>query len=372
MGGIGPGPFCGMLLADMGAEILRIERPFATDPVAIPEPYDLLHRGRPSLRIDLKSAIGVDAVLKLCETADALFEGFRPGVMEQLGLGPDECRAVNPKLVYGRITGWGQDGPLASTAGHDGNYASLAGAIGAIGPRSGAPSVPLNLIADFGGGGAYLAIGLLAAMLEAHKSGQGQVVDAAMVDGSASLMTLFYGLHAAGLWKDERNSNLLDGAAPFYRPYWTSDDRYVFVAAIEPKFFALLLEKTGVAGIHRAEQFDQSKWSSQSAMLAAEFATKTRAEWESVFEGTDGCVTPVLSLTEAPGHPHNRARETFVEVDEVVQPAPAPRFSRTKSEIRARPAEQRAAVRELLANWGIAEEELPGVLWPESGEPSSP
>ena len=254
-------------------------------------------------------------MLKLCGKADALFEGFRPGVMEQLGLGPEACQAANQKLVYGRVTGWGQDGPLASSAGHDGNYAAIAGAVGAIGERDGPPAVPLNLVGDYGGGGAYLAIGLLAALLEAQRSGRGQVVDAAMVDGAASLMALFYGLHAGGLWHDRRGSNLLDGGAPFYRPYRTKDGEYVFVAAIEPRFFAELLRVAEIDDIDPDTRFEPSTWPGQLERFTRVFATRTRQEWTERFSGTDACVAPVLSLAEAPGHPHNQARGTFIEVD---------------------------------------------------------
>jgi alpha-methylacyl-CoA racemase len=334
IGSIGPGPFCGMLLADMGADVLRIERPGHSAPGAdLPRRFQLMNRGRPAITLDLKTPAGVRRVLELCKRADALFEGNRPGVMEKLGLGPDVCMAVNPRLVYGRMTGWGQQGPLAPTAGHDANYAAVSGAIGAIGPRDGPPVLPLNLVADFGGGGAYLAIGLLAALLEAQRSGKGQVVDAAMVDGAASLMTLFYGLLAAGAWKDQRGSNLLDGAAPFYRPYRTKDGEYVVVCAIEPQFFAELLEKAQIDEIDAAEQFDSSRWAAHIAILERKFEGESRDHWASLFAGSDACVAPVLSLREAPAHPHNRERETFIEIDGVLQPAPAPRFSRTQSAV---------------------------------------
>jgi len=330
--GIGPGPFCGMLLADMGADLIRIERPGGAGAgVDIPAPYNVLLRGRPGITLDLKTSKGVEKVLSMCERADALFEGFRPGVMEQFGLGPGDCQAVNEKLVYGRVTGWGQDGPLAMRAGHDGNYAAIVGAIAAIGDKDGPPAVPLNLIGDYGGGGTYLAIGILAALLEATRSGRGQVVDAAMIDGAASLMSVFYGLLAGGLWKDARGSNLLDGAAPFYRPYRTRDDAYVFVGPIEPKFFAELLERLELHDVDPAAQYDQSQWGVLEDKLAAAFALKTREQWTVLFDGSDSCVAPVLSMAEAPGHPHNEARGLFVNIDDVIQPAPAPRFSRTES-----------------------------------------
>jgi alpha-methylacyl-CoA racemase len=343
-----------MLLADMGADLIRVARPGGAEAgVDIPERHNVLIRGRPTINVDLKSADGVELVLKLCEKADALFEGFRPGVMEHLGLGPDQCMAVNPGLVYGRVTGWGQEGPLAASAGHDGNYASIVGAIGAIGDKGGPPAVPLNLIGDYGGGGAYLAIGLLAAMLEAQRSGKGQVVDAAMVDGAASLMSLFYGLHAGGMWLDQRGSNLLDGGAPFYRPYETRDKAYVFVAAIEPKFFGELLRLAGVSDIDPVAQFDQSTWPAQLESFTRAFAAKTRDEWTDLFAATDACVAPVLSLAEAPDHPHNRARQAFVDVDGVVQPAPAPRFSRTESELACTTEADDEHKLGILHRWGL-------------------
>ena len=294
--GIGPGQFCGMLLADMGAQIIRIERKGETDfGIGMPAKFNLMNRSRPSIGVDLKSPAGVDLVLKLCNSADALFEGFRPGVMERLGLGPNECMARNTRLVYGRMTGWGQKGPLANAAGHDGNYASLAGVIGAIGEKDGPPSIPLNLTADFGGGGVYLAMGILAALLETSRSGKGQVVDAAMVDGAASLMTMFYGLHAGDFWSDKRGSNFLDGAAPFYRAYRTRDEQYVIVCAIERRFFKALLESLAIDDIDLAEQHDQRKWRQQIELLEGFFASKTRDEWCTLLEGTDACFAPVLT-----------------------------------------------------------------------------
>lgn len=357
--GIGPGQFCGMLLADMGAQLIRIDRPGESDyDIGIPAEFNLMNRSRPVMRVDLKTAAGIDLVLRLCEGADALFEGFRPGAMERLGLGPNECMARNGKLVYGRMTGWGQTGPLADAVGHDGNYAALAGVIAAIGERDGPPSIPLNLTADFGGGGAYLAMGILAALLEAGRSGKGQVVDAAMVDGAASQMTLFYGLHAGGLWQDQRGSNILDGAAPFYRAYRTSDDRYIIVCAIERRFFKALLELLGIDDTTLAEQYDRSKWPKQIARFTSVFAGRTRDEWCTLLEGTDACFAPVLSLTEAPQHEHNQSRGTFVDVDGVTQPAPAPRFSRTVSEIGNAPGAVNADVVEVLLDWGLSDAEI--------------
>ena len=357
--GIGPGQFCGMLLADMGAQLIRIDRKSDADlGIGMPAKFNLMNRSRPAIGVDLKSPSGVELVLKLCESADALFEGFRPGVMERLGLGPDDCMGRNQSLVYGRMTGWGQTGPLADAVGHDGNYASLAGVIGAIGDRDGPPSIPLNLTADFGGGGAYLAMGILAALLETSRSGKGQVVDAAMVDGAASLMTMFYGLHAGGIWRDQRGSNLLDGAAPFYRAYRTSDEQYVIVCAIERRFFKALLDSLGVDDIDSVEQHDQSKWPQQIERLEAVFANKTRDEWCALLEGSDACFAPVLSLAEAPDHEHNKARMTFVDVDGVTQPAPAPRFSRTASEISQAPVATSADFRSTLTDWGLSDSDI--------------
>ena len=356
--GIGPSQFCGMLLADMGAQVIRVARPETGDPaVEIPVRFNLMNRGRPTVRVDLKSGQGVELVLRLCETADALFEGFRPGVMESLGLGPDDCMARNPRLVYGRMTGWGQDGPLAEVAGHDTNYIALAGALHAIGPADRPPPIPLNLIGDFGGGALYLAMGLLAAMLEAQRSGKGQVVDAAMVDGAASLLTLFHGLLAEGRWTDRRERNVLDGAAPFVRCYATRDGEYVAVCAIENRFFRNLLEALEVTEINGSDQYHVESWPEQVAIFERVFATRTRDEWAEILESADTCATPVLSLVEAPQHPHNRARKTFVTVDGVEQPAPAPRFSRTPSGIRGGPSEP-ADMGAVLAEWGLGEDDI--------------
>ena len=354
--GIGPGPFCGMLLADMGAQVIRVDR-LTESGLGVPldAKYKLMHRSRPSISVDLKHPDGVKFVLSLCEDADALFEGFRPGVMERLGLGPDECRNRNKRLVYGRITGWGQDGPMASAVGHDGNYIGLAGLLSTIGEQGGLPVVPLNLTADFGGGGLYLAMGMLAAMLEAGKSGEGQVVDAAMVDGAASLMTMFYGLRAAGMWGDERGENILDGGAPFYRTYRCKDRESIIVCAIEKKFFNNLLSTLSINDLDPKDQFDKAKWSEHAARFEEIFSTKTRDEWCSLFDGKDACVGPVLSMTEAQTHPHNKARNTFQEIDGVVQPAPAPRFSRTPSEITCPPE---AVGIEALNDWPVDQTEI--------------
>ncbi len=357
--GIGPGPFCAMMLSDMGAEVLRVDRTeesglgVKTDPRT-----DLLNRGRRSVALNLKDPAGVAALLRLVEQADALIEGFRPGVAERLGIGPDDCRKRNAKLVYGRMTGWGQTGTLAHAAGHDINYIALSGALHAIGPQEGKPSVPLNLVGDFGGGGVYLAFGVVCALLEARQSGQGQVVDAAMTDGAASLMTMFYGMKAAGLWQDRRGVNLLDGAAPFYDVYETADGKHVAIGSIEPKFYAELMEKSGLKEAGLAQQFDIGNWPATKQSIADAFKTKSRDEWCAVMEGSDVCFAPVLSLEEAPGHPHNAARETFVEVDGIVQPAPAPRFSRTAPGIQSPPAAPGQHTDEALADWGLSADEI--------------
>lgn len=357
--GIGPGQFCGMLLADMGAQLIRIERPAVTDlGIPIPSRFNLMNRSRPTIAVDLKTRGGRDLVLRLCEDADAIFEGFRPGAMEKLGLGPSDCMARNERLVYGRMTGYGQAGPLADSAGHDTNYIALAGALHGIGDTDRPPPIPLNLIGDFGGGGVYLAMGMLAAMLEAARSGKGQIVDAAMVDGAASMMTMFYGLLAAGMWQDRRQSNLLDGAAPFVKVYETSDKKYIAVCAIERRFYKALLESLDVTDIDPAEQYETDCWPAHEAIFAKTFRARTRDEWSDILHGTDSCAAPVLSMTEAPEHAHNAARKTFVEVDGVLQPGPAPRFSRTPSEIQHAPAEAGANDREALTNWGLTEVEI--------------
>jgi alpha-methylacyl-CoA racemase len=357
--GIGPGQFCGMLLADMGAQLIRVDRKSGADlGIGIPARINLMNRSRPTIAIDLKQEKGAELVLRLCEDADALFEGYRPGVMERLGLGPEQCMQRNERLVYGRMTGWGQSGPLANSVGHDTNYIALTGALHSIGEKDRPPPIPLNLIGDFGGGGIYLAMGMLAAMLEASKSGKGQIVDAAMVDGVASMMTVFYGMLAGGMWKDERHSNLLDGAAPFFRNYETSDKKYIAVCALERRFYRALLEALGVEEIDPADQYQAEKWPEQVKVFANLFRSKSRDEWSEVFKGTDACVAPVLSLTEAPIHPHNEARETFVTVDDVLQPAPAPRFSRTASGISSAPNEPGEGDRKALADWGLSEAEI--------------
>ncbi|MBU6374299.1 MAG: CoA transferase [Alphaproteobacteria bacterium] len=349
--GIGPGPFTAMLLSDMGADVVRIDRKGGAGGAK----FDITSRGRRSVALDLKNPADVETALALISKADALIEGFRPGVMERLGLGPDVALARNPKLVYGRMTGWGQTGPLALAAGHDINYIALTGALHAMGRKDDTPAPPLNLVGDFGGGALYLAMGICAALVEAGKSGKGQVIDCAMTDGAASLMAMFYGMRGAGIWTDARDSNLLDGGAHFYDTYATKDGKWVALGSIEPQFYALLLEKAGLAAdpAFRA-QMDRSAWPDLSKKLAAVIATKTRDEWCALMEGTDVCFAPVLSMEEAPKHPHNAARETFVEVAGVVQPNAAPRFSRTPGAVQGPAPAVGAHTDEVLKEWGVA------------------
>ena len=359
--GIGPGPFAAMLLADLGADVLRVDRAqaVAPDAAAADRPHwDLLNRGRRSIGVDLKNPDGVATVLKLVEQADALIEGFRPGVAERLGIGPEDCWSRNPRLVYGRMTGWGQDGPYASAAGHDINYIALAGALHPIGRAGEAPVPPLNLVGDFGGGGMFLALGVLAALLEAQRSNQGQVVDAAMVDGAAVLTTMFHAFRHIGMWTEERGTNLLDTGAHFYDVYQCADGEYVSVGSIEPQFYAELRRLAGLEAPEWNAQMDKSQWPDLKAKLADVFKQKTRAEWCEIMEHTDVCFAPVLSLSEAPEHPHNKARQTFVDVAGVVQPAPAPRFSRTPGAIDSPPAQPGRHTDEALVDWGIPADEV--------------
>ncbi|EDP62208.1 putative racemase [alpha proteobacterium BAL199] len=357
--GIGPAPMCAMLLADMGATVLRLDRPMAAGDLGIDMParFELANRGRRSAAVDLKRPEGVALVLDLTGRADALIEGFRPGTMERLGLGPEPCLTRNPKLVYGRMTGWGQDGPLAHAAGHDINYIALTGALHAIGRAGQPPTPPLNLVGDFGGGSLYLAFGVVCGLLEAQRSGQGQVVDAAMIDGAASLMTAFYGLAAAGLHSDRRGENVLDSGASYYDVYACSDGAYLSVGPIEERFrrefYARIgLDETAPTGS------DPADWLAAKRLIAARIATRTQAEWCAILEGTDACVAPVLSIADAPNHPHNRARGTFVEIDGVMQPAPAPRFSRTKPGTPTPPEPAGASTDEALAEWGCDSETI--------------
>ena len=338
--GIGPGPFCGMMLSDMGAEVIRIDR--AGNVVggdAENPPIDVLARGRSSIGVDLKNPDGVEVVLRLVETADALIEGFRPGVMERLGLGPEECLARNPKLVFGRMTGWGLDGPYAMAAGHDINYIALAGALAPIGRNGEAPVPPLNLVGDFGGGGMLLAFGVACGIVEAQRSGHGQVVDAAMVDGAASLMAMFHSMRALGIWNDERGTNLLDTGSHFYDVYECADGRYISIGSIEPQFYAELMRLTGLDGDEDfAAQLSRSSWPELKERISTLFKTRTRDEWCEIMDATDVCFAPVLTLAEAPEHPHNQHREVFTELSGVIQPNPSPRFSRTEATIQSPPA----------------------------------
>ena len=325
LAGIGPGPFCGMMLADHGAEVIRVDRPGARI-----DARDPLLRGRRVIGVDLKSAEGRALVLDLVKSADALFEGFRPGVTERLGLGPAECHAVNPALVYGRMTGWGQFGPYAQAAGHDINYIALAGALHAYGRAGDKPTPPINMVGDFGGGGMMLAFGMVSALLHARTSGQGQVIDCAMTDGAAALMAMIWGFRANGIWQDARGVNLLDTGAHMYDTYECADGKYISVGSLEPQFYALLLEKTGLKDDPDfAAQMDNARWPALKAKLTALFRSKTREQWCDLMEMSDVCFAPVLSMEEAPNHPHNAARGTFVEADGVMQPAPAPRYSAT-------------------------------------------
>ena len=354
MPAIGPVPFCGMLLADLGADVLRIDRTGEVD-LGLPiEPkYELLGRGKRSLALDLKDPKAIALVLDLIGKADVVIEGFRPGVMERLGLGPDPALQRNPKLVYGRMTGWGQSGPLSHAAGHDINYIALTGALHAVGHKDGKPVPPLNLVGDFGGGSLYLAMGLLAALFERQQSGRGQVVDAAMVDGAASLMTMFYGMMGAGLWSDVRGSNMLDGGAPWYDTYECRDGGFVAIGSIEGKFYADLVNVLGLDPATLPKQHDRKRWPSLRAAIAATFRTRTRDEWCALMEGSDICFAPVLSLEEAPRHVHMAARETFVSPDGVIQPAPAPRFSRTPGSVARKPPVRGEGGEGALQDWGV-------------------
>ena len=359
LAGIGPCPMCAMLLAELGADVVRVDRP--TDSglgIGMAPKFHLLNRSRPSIAVDLKHPEGVETVLRLVERADALIEGFRPGVTERLGLGPRDCAARNPKLVYGRVTGWGQEGPLARAAGHDLNYIALTGALNAIGRRGAPPTPPHNLVGDFGGGALYLALGIVAALYEARTSGRGQTVDAAMIDGAASLMTSAYSLRAAGISDAPRGENILDSGAHFYDVYETSDGRYVSIAPVEPKFYAELLERTGLDAGEAPHSTDRADWPASKARLAALFRTRTRDQWCEILEGTDACFAPVLGMDEAHRHPHNAARGTFVERDGIVQPNAAPRFDRTPGGIRCSPPAPGSGTRSVLSEWGFAAAEI--------------
>jgi alpha-methylacyl-CoA racemase len=359
MAGIGPGPFCAMLLADMGADVIRVDRAASVsggDPET--PPVDVLNRGRRSLGLDLKNPDGAETLLALVEGADGLFEGFRPGVMERLGVGPEDCLARNPKLVYGRMTGWGQEGPYAQAAGHDINYISLAGALAHLGRAGEAPVPPLNLVGDFGGGGMFLAFGMVCGILNARATGTGQVVDAAMVDGSAVLMMMFHAFKAMGVWDETRGVNILDTGAHFYDVYECADGEYVSIGSIEPQFYAELLRLTGLEGEDLPWQHDKAQWPAMKERLAAIFRSKTRDEWCEIMDATDVCFAPVLTMSEAAAHPHNRHRQTFVEYHGVSQPAPAPRFDRTPVAIARPPAHAGQHTDEILAEAGFDAERI--------------
>ena len=372
LAGIGPGPFCAMMLADMGADVIRIDRPSkapkgGTAAGANPR-FDVLNRGRRSVALDLKDPKSIETVLKLCEQADALIEGFRPGVTERLGIGPDDCMARNSKLIYGRMTGWGQDGPYANVAGHDINYIALAGVLHSIGRAGDAPVPPMNLVGDFGGGGMFLAFGVVCGIFEAQRSGKGQVIDAAMVDGASLLMAPIYGLQKMGRWNgDERGVNLLDSGAHFYDVYETKDGKYISIGSIEPQFYAILVEKAGLDAEAFSDQHNRDKWPDFKETISAVFRSRTRDEWCEIMEHTDICFAPVLSMNEAHAHPHNAARGTFIENDGVRQPAPAPRFSRTKPEVsRPSPLPGEHNV-EALKDWGLDDDTI-AALQPTAAE----
>lgn len=354
MGAIGPVPFAGMLLSDMGADVIRVDR-LTSSGLGMPREtrFNITGRGRPSIAIDLKSPEGRKVLLELVAKADALIEGFRPGVMERLGVGPEEALALNPKLVFGRMTGLGQTGPMAQAVGHDLNYLGLTGALSMIGPKDAAPSIPLNLVADLGGGALYLAVGVLGALLESGKSGKGQVVDCAMIDGITSLLASYYGSSAAGQWVHQRESNVLDGGAPFYGLYETADGRYISIAAIEPKFFAALCDGLEINLSDMPEQYDREGWPEMRRQFESVFATKTAAEWDSIMKDREACFGQVLSFEEARQHPHMKSRSVVVESDGIPQPAPAPRFSRTPSAIQASPSPDGADTDAILDAWGF-------------------
>ena len=360
MAGIGPAPFCAMLLADLGAEVIRVDRREKTDlGVSGREPrFEVLLRGRKSIAVDVKSTAGQDVVKRLVRDADALIEGFRPGVMERLGLGPDDLGKVNPRLVFGRMTGFGQEGPMAPRAGHDINYIALSGVLNHIGRAGEPPLHPLNLVGDYGGGGMYLAFGVVCAILEAQKSGKGQVVDACMIDGSASLMAMVHGMWSEGVWAEARGTNMLDSGAPWYNCYETKDGKWVSIGSIEKRFYADLLSRLDLGAEKLPAQHDRSGWPTLKARFTEVFKSRTRSEWETVFAGSDACFAPVLSISEVAAHPHNAERGTFVTRDGVQQPAPAPRFSRSVPVMGGAPREAGADSRAVLAAAGFTEAEI--------------
>ncbi len=360
LAGTGPGPYACMLLAELGADVIKIDRP-GGGPSPTPADQQFVNRSRPSIVVDLKNAEGREVLLRLVDSADVLVEGLRPGVTERLGLGPDDCRGRNPRLVYARMTGWGQDGPLAHTGGHDINFLSLTGALHAIGTPE-QPVPPLNICADFGGGSMFLLVGILAALLERADSGLGQVIDAAMVDGASSLMTMTYGMLAVGRWIDQRQSNLLDGGAPFYGTYACSDGKHIAVGAMEPQFYAQMLRGFDLESALPGAQHDRARWPEHRRIIAERIATRTRDEWATVFDGFDACVTPVLGLTEAALHPHMAARGTFSDGSGAPQPNPAPRFSRTPAAVRCAPRSLGADTTQVLTAWGIPAGEVDALL----------
>jgi alpha-methylacyl-CoA racemase len=360
LAGIGPGPFAGMLLSDMGADVVRIDRAGQVNPLVFDRPNnDSLSRGRRSIGVDLKHPDGVEAVLRLVEHADALFEGFRPGVTERMGLGPDECLARNPKLVYGRMTGWGQEGPMAKAAGHDINYIALAGALAHFGRAGGKPTPPLNLVGDFGGGGMFLGFGIVCGLFEAQRTGQGQVVDAAMVDGAATLMSMMWGMMKLGVWDEQLGVNLLDTGAPFYDTYETADGKFISLGSLEPQFYAELMAKLGLdTDSDLPTQMERMRWEELRERFTALFKTKTRSEWDDVLRGSDACYAPVLTMTEAAQDPHIKARDTIIERGGVLQPAPAPRFSRTTPTIERDAPWPGQQTDEALTDWGFTTGEI--------------
>jgi alpha-methylacyl-CoA racemase len=359
LAGIGPGPFAGMLLSDMGADIVRIDRAQQVNPAAFDKPnLEPMYRGRRSIGVDLKNPDGVELVLRLVEGADALVEGYRPGVTERLGLGPDVCLARNPQLVYGRMTGWGQDGPMAQAAGHDINYIALAGALAHFGRANGKPTPPINLVGDFGGGGMFMAFGVVCGILEARASGKGQVLDVAMIDGSAVLMSMMWGLKKIGFWDEQRGVNVLDTGAPFYDTYETADGKFVSLGSLEPQFYAELIRRLGLADDALPAQMDRDGWEQLRERFNALFKTKTRDEWDALLRGTDACYAPVLTMSEAADDAHIKARNTIIERDGVQQPAPAPRFSRTAPEVQRSAPWPGQHTDEALRDWGVTDGEL--------------
>tara|TARA_B100001540_G_scaffold41781_1_gene37121 strand:- start:1170 stop:2309 length:1140 start_codon:yes stop_codon:yes gene_type:complete len=356
--GIGPGPFCAMLLADLGAEIVRVDRASAVPDIMPDSPnLDLLNRGRRSVGVNLKTPEGIETVLKLVQESDALIEGFRPGVAERLGIGPEECLARNPKLIYGRMTGWGQEGTYSSMAGHDINYIALSGVLGMIGREGGKPIPPVNLVGDFGGGGMLLALGICAALVETAKSEKGQIIDAAMTDGSALLSTMMHSFKAMGMWGD-RGTNLLDTGAPFYDVFECADGEFISLGSIEPQFYSELLRITEIDQSENPKQMDRAGWAEMKSKIGDAIKGKTRSEWEELMEGTDVCFAPVLSMDEAYEHPHNKQRNTFIEIAGVMQPAPAPRFSRTPASVSSPPPHAGQHTEEVLAGLGLTKDEI--------------